>query len=285
MPKAIILDENLIREYYLNQRMTLNKVAEKFNVSVSSLTTNMKRYKISIRSLSESHMKHRSSIQTEFKKKQKPYNFKELPTDEIIRLYVIENKSCTQIAKVYNTDHKKILKYLNEAGIPRKGSKFFNKGKHASLETRAKMSKYRRENPQHQIRTPESIAKSCQGLKKVHKIKSFGWVDTTSKIRKNGGTDAELYFESLLKKTQILNYERNFTIRTGTRRRYLIDFAFPTQKLAIEIDGSSHLRLKKHDEERDAFVTSLGWTIIRISNIDLFTAPNEIINSIQEIIT
>jgi very-short-patch-repair endonuclease len=47
---------------------------------------------------------------------------------------------------------------------------------------------------------------------------------------------------------------------------YSIDFAFIDNLIAVEIDGSTHLLEKviKKDIERDNFLRSLGWTIIRI---------------------
>lgn len=284
MPNPIILDENLIREYYLNQKMPLRKVAEKFNVTMPCISTNLKRYSINTRNLSESHKGQHSSAQTEFKSGQRPPNFKKLPVDEIVRLYVLEKKSCVEISKIYNVSHKKILKCLNENGIPRKEKGSFLKGKQASFETKALLSKLKKGKPQPQLQTPESRHKCGLALKKSHKNKVYGWGVVQSKIRKNGGTDAELYFEALLKKAQITNYIRELTIPTGSRGRYSIDFAFPNPKLAIELDGDSHKKLKTHDEERDAFLISSGWKVKRILNKDLFINPGEIIDSIKGMI-
>ena len=48
---------------------------------------------------------------------------------------------------------------------------------------------------------------------------------------------------------------------------YFIDFAFPDQKLAVEIDGSQHLlpERKQKDLEKDKILISQGWKVIRIT--------------------
>lgn len=45
---------------------------------------------------------------------------------------------------------------------------------------------------------------------------------------------------------------------------YLLDFALPDEKIDIEIDGSSHRSHVARDAERDKFLRSLGWKVIRI---------------------
>lgn len=226
---------------------------------------------------------HRSP-KTEFKKGSRPSSYRELPLEEIANLYVAENKSCTEIAKIYDVDHKKILRCLNESGIPRKERGFFIKGKHASEETKSLLSSLKKGKPQPQLQTAEARRNLGIVMKEVHKGKTFGWESTHNKILKNGGTDSELYFESLLKGANITGYVRELIVRTGKQGRYSIDFAFPEQKLAIELDGDSHLCRKKHDEKRDVFLTSLGWKVKRVLNSELFNTPDGVINSLKELL-
>ena len=48
---------------------------------------------------------------------------------------------------------------------------------------------------------------------------------------------------------------------------YSYDFAFPSQKLDIEIDGNTHTQenVKKIDARRDKFSIDSGWTVIRFT--------------------
>ena len=49
---------------------------------------------------------------------------------------------------------------------------------------------------------------------------------------------------------------------------YIVDFCCPKLKLIVELDGSQHYE-EKHsakDTERDKFLNSLGYTVLRYSN-------------------
>ena len=64
---------------------------------------------------------------------------------------------------------------------------------------------------------------------------------------------------------------------------YEYDFAWPEQKIDVEIDGSTHLseKVKKIDERRDAFSISKGWTVLRFSadrvKSDVISCINELL--------
>ena len=47
---------------------------------------------------------------------------------------------------------------------------------------------------------------------------------------------------------------------------YYADFAFPLTKTIIEYDGVVHLGREKYDSNRDKYITSLGWKILRMKN-------------------
>lgn len=52
---------------------------------------------------------------------------------------------------------------------------------------------------------------------------------------------------------------------------YIVDFYCASAKLVIELDGSQHYfdEGRQKDEKRDAFLASLGLTILRYSNDDV----------------
>jgi very-short-patch-repair endonuclease len=52
---------------------------------------------------------------------------------------------------------------------------------------------------------------------------------------------------------------------------YIVDFYCPEKKLVIEIDGSQHgeVDAKEYDEERDAYLDSLGLTVLRFWNSEV----------------
>ena len=59
--------------------------------------------------------------------------------------------------------------------------------------------------------------------------------------------------------------------------RYIMDFALPTLKVDIEIDGADHYRAdkRKKDAERTAWLEKSGWRVVRIPNDDVFEDPEK----------
>jgi len=57
--------------------------------------------------------------------------------------------------------------------------------------------------------------------------------------------------------------------------RYIMDFALPTLKVDIELDGNEHYRSdrKKRDAERTQWLEKCGWKVVRIPDDDVFEDP------------
>ena len=53
--------------------------------------------------------------------------------------------------------------------------------------------------------------------------------------------------------------------------KYIVDFYIASAQIVIELDGTQHYKAagKQHDAERDAYLKSLGLTILRYSNTDI----------------
>ena len=53
---------------------------------------------------------------------------------------------------------------------------------------------------------------------------------------------------------------------------YIVDFYCASAKLVIELDGSQHYEQvgKERDAERDAYLLTLGITVLRYSNLDVY---------------
>lgn len=75
----------------------------------------------------------------------------------------------------------------------------------------------------------------------------------------------------------------NYVVKTGSRRRYLIDVALPNLKIAVEVDGPSHraLSVKKRDHEKEAFLKAHGWTVFRFTNEQVLQNLAECLKAIQ----
>ena len=51
---------------------------------------------------------------------------------------------------------------------------------------------------------------------------------------------------------------------------YVVDFACVEVKLAVELDGVSHLVRKSADKERAQFLKSAGWSVIQFWNTEVY---------------
>lgn len=73
---------------------------------------------------------------------------------------------------------------------------------------------------------------------------------------------SEKWLEKKLLRFGLKNFVRNWSIAG----RFFGDFVFRREKVILEIDGSHHNDpvQKKTDEDRDEFLTCLGWTVYRI---------------------
>lgn len=96
--------------------------------------------------------------------------------------------------------------------------------------------------------------------------------------------------------TQIVEYRKNgiiqypvvpqFPVRFGSKE-YLIDFAIPHLKIAIEADGETfHSSPKQitHDNERDAQLAQSGWTVLRYTDSEIEKKPEGVMRSIVKTI-
>ena len=52
---------------------------------------------------------------------------------------------------------------------------------------------------------------------------------------------------------------------------YILDFAARREKLAIELDGDSHVGREAYDARRTHFLEGLGWKVLRFANSDAMT--------------
>ena len=66
---------------------------------------------------------------------------------------------------------------------------------------------------------------------------------------------------------------------------YIVDFCCPSEKLIIELDGDPHGEYHKiqEDENRDKYLESLGFTVLRFENRFVFQEPEYLKNEIREV--
>jgi very-short-patch-repair endonuclease len=63
---------------------------------------------------------------------------------------------------------------------------------------------------------------------------------------------------------------------------YIVDFYCPKAKLVVEVDGSEHLdeNGKVKDIRRDAYLKTLGITVLRFNNLEVLTNIQGVVDSI-----
>jgi len=97
---------------------------------------------------------------------------------------------------------------------------------------------------------------------------------TTEKAKRrelrNHATDAERLLWQRLKGKQLagVKFRRQHSID-----EFILDFYAPSIKLAIEIDGPTHLsdEAMKYDEARTKYIERFGIRILRVTNVDVCT--------------
>jgi very-short-patch-repair endonuclease len=61
---------------------------------------------------------------------------------------------------------------------------------------------------------------------------------------------------------------------------FVADFYCPAARVVIEIDGATHDQRQEVDGRRDAYVTSLGLRVVRISATDVLADPEAVADGI-----
>ena len=100
---------------------------------------------------------------------------------------------------------------------------------------------------------------------------------------RNNSTSAEASLWNILKSSQIMGMKFRRQHSIGP---YVLDFYCPEIKLAIELDGQSHMNhlAEEHDEKRSSFLSNAGIDIIRFENKRVFEAPGDIVSEIKEFV-
>ena len=100
---------------------------------------------------------------------------------------------------------------------------------------------------------------------------------------RNRSISAEAALWNILKSRNLdgKKFRRQYSIDN-----YIVDFCCPSDKLVIELDAAPHGEYQKiyEDENRDNYIESLGFTIIRFENRVVFQDPEFLNNEKRKII-
>jgi len=93
-------------------------------------------------------------------------------------------------------------------------------------------------------------------------------------------TKAELLLWQQLKNKQMLGYKFRRQHSIGA---YVVDFYCPKIKLAVEIDGMTHITNEEieYDRQRQEEIETLGIQFLRFTNEMIFNDLNNVLNEIK----
>ena len=103
-------------------------------------------------------------------------------------------------------------------------------------------------------------------------------IKTTTRARslRQADNDAEATLWSDLRARRLNGYKFVRQLPIG---RYFADFACREEKLVVEVDGSQHAN-SEYDRERDAAMTELGWSVLRVWNVDVLAERESVLETI-----
>ncbi len=98
---------------------------------------------------------------------------------------------------------------------------------------------------------------------------------------RNNMTDAEKLLWSKLRMKQLKGFMFS---RQKPLGEYIADFYCHKAMLVVEVDGGQHFsnNTKKYDWIRDEFIESMGLTVLRFTNIDIFNNIDGVIEVIEQ---
>jgi len=64
--------------------------------------------------------------------------------------------------------------------------------------------------------------------------------------------------------------------------QYVVDFACVTSKVAVELDGETHLRRKISDLKRTTFLEAEGWQVLRFWNTEVYDELDSVKEAIYQ---
>ena len=138
------------------------------------------------------------------------------------------------------------------------------------------------ENEDSESESPLEVENSQPDLEYMSKIEKANWMRINPTL-------AEKRMIEILNSNVVPNFPEHYFEIQSLQYGYILDFYFPTLRLAIEVDGSSHNNKVGDDWERDANLERRGIRTRRATNEQVFGNPQGLAYSlckiIQDIIT
>lgn len=124
-------------------------------------------------------------------------------------------------------------------------------------------------------RNPEWVLWKLQAIKRYYANptnleRHRAIMSKVTSFRRIGGNKGMSSYEEVVHKyLRTLGFQYDFMVKVVGKRKvglnyYRVDFALPDFKFGIELDSQMHIKNSKRDEEKDRYLQSQDWTIVRI---------------------
>lgn len=99
-----------------------------------------------------------------------------------------------------------------------------------------------------------------------------------SRLNRKNQTDAEKLLWQKLRNRQLsgFKFHRQYPIQV-----YILDFYCPEKKLAIELDGSQHVKNKLYDEKRTSVLSKYKIRVLRFMDNEMLQNTDSVLEVIQ----
>ena len=112
-------------------------------------------------------------------------------------------------------------------------------------------------------------------IKRLYTPQALAYAKT---LRKNQ-TDAEGLLWYYLRNKQMAGFKFRRQQAIG---RYIVDFVCLPEKLIIELDGSQHASQQEYDQQRDTFLRTQGFTVLRFWNNEIVEHCLEVLEKVYQ---
>jgi len=96
---------------------------------------------------------------------------------------------------------------------------------------------------------------------------------------RNNATEAEHRLWQHLRRRQLNGFKFRRQHQIG---RFVCDFVCLEAAIVVELDGSQHVTQSRYDDQRDAFLKSNGFRVLRFWNGSVFSEPHAVVQTIME---
>jgi very-short-patch-repair endonuclease len=116
---------------------------------------------------------------------------------------------------------------------------------------------------------------------KMERIYNNKGVKSLRKELRNNSTPAESAMWELLRAGRLdgTKWRRQYSIG-----KYIVDFYCPKARLCVELDGDTHFTMQGdlYDLERTEYINSLGISILRFENREIWDNPERVLLTIKD---